>query len=96
MSDNQPNRLDQIEALVRETVQLIRSNAEAIAANSSAIAANRLANEVTKASVDGLVQTIAEFSARSEARLNRLDDVVADIRATNQRLEQILEHLTQN
>lgn len=83
----------QIDVGFQRTQQQIDSNARAIealsadrAANRSDIAANRSDIAATRASVDGLVQTIAEFSIRSEARLNRLDDVVVG-------LERILEQL---
>ena len=83
---NSNDRLDQMEALLAETIQVTRSNARAIealsadiAANRADIAANRADIATTRASVDGLVQTIAEFSIRSEARLNRLDDAVIGI-----------------
>lgn len=91
---NSSDRLDQIEALLQETIQVTRSNAKAIEANSTAIAANRVATETTRASVDGLVQTIAEFSIRTEARLNKLDEAITGINTTNQNLERILEQLT--
>lgn len=94
MNNGSSDELAQIKALLSETIQITRSNAKAIEANSSAIAANREATETTRASVDGLVQTITEFSIRTEARLNRLDDAITDIKTTNQNLERILERLT--
>ena len=88
-----PNRLEE---LLEETIQVTRSNAKAIealsadvAASRADIAANRDAIAATRASVDGLVQVIAEFSARSEARLNRLDEAVIGI-------ERILERLVRD
>ena len=51
----------------------------------------------TRASVDGLVQTIAEASARSEARLSRLEDNEARLNRLEDAvvgIEQILERLT--
>lgn len=97
---NSNDRLARIETLIERISQRVDSNAKAIEANSTAIAANREAQEITRASVDGLVQTIAEFSARSEARLNKLDDAIAGINdaitginATNEQLGRILEQL---
>ena len=74
---NSNERLDQMETVLT-AIQVTRSNARAIEAL-SADAANRADIATTRASVDGLVQTIAEFSIRSEARLNRLDDAVIGI-----------------
>ncbi len=103
MTDGNSDGLEQIRALLSETVQITRSNAKAIEANSTAIAANsaaiavtREASETTRASVDGLVQTITEFSIRTEARLNKLDEAITDIKTTNQNLERILEQLTRH
>lgn len=87
MNNSSSDELAQIKALLSETVQITRSNAKAIEALSTDVAANRADIATTRASVDGLVQTIAEFSIRSEARLNRLDDAVVGI-------ERILEQLT--
>lgn len=84
---NSPDRLDRIEKLVEETTQITRSNAKAIEALSGDVAAQRADIAATRASIDALVQIIAEFSVRSEARLNRLDDAVIGI-------ERILERLT--
>lgn len=84
---NSGDRLDRIEKLVEETTQITRSNAKAIEALSGDVAAQRADIAATRASIDGLVQIIAEFSVRSEARLNRLDDAVIGI-------ERILERLT--
>ena len=83
---NSNDRLDQIERLIQETAQITRSNAKAIEALSGDVAAQRADIATTRASVDGLVQIITEFSVRSEARLNRLDDAVIGI-------ERILERL---
>lgn len=83
---NSNDRIDQMEVLLTETIQVTRSNARAIEALSAEVAANRADIAATRASVDGLVQTIAEFSIRSEARLNRLEDAVIGI-------ERILEQL---
>lgn len=71
----------------QRTQRQIDSNARVIEALSADIAANRADIATTRASVDGLVQIIAEFSARSEVRLNRLDDAVVGI-------ERILQELT--
>ncbi len=76
--------------------QRIDSNAKAIEALSANIAANRTDIATTRASVDGLVQTITEYSARTEERLNRLDDAIRGINTTNQNLEHILEQLLRN
>jgi uncharacterized coiled-coil protein SlyX len=86
MNNNTPDRLDRIEALVESNARAIESLSDDIAANRSDIAA-------TRASIDGLVKTIAEFSIRSEMRLNKLDDAILEIRNTNQNLEQILNYL---
>lgn len=94
MTNGSNDRLDQIERLIQETIQITRSNAKAIEALSgdvadqrADIAAQRADIATTRASIDGLVQIITEFSVRSEARLNRLDDAVIGI-------ERILEQLT--
>lgn len=81
------DRLDRIETLVA-------SNAKAIEALTSNIATNTADIASTRASVDGLVQTITEFSIRTEARLNKLDESIEEIKTTNQNLERILERLT--
>lgn len=94
MTNGNNDRFSQIEALLQETIQVTRSNAKAIEANSAAIVASRVATETTRASVDGLVQTITEFSIRTEARLNKLDEAITGINNTNQKLERILEQLT--
>lgn len=86
MTNGSNDRLDQIERLIQETIQITRSNAKAIEALSGDVAAQRADIATTRASVDGLVQIIAEFSVRSEARLSRLDDAVVGI-------ERILERL---
>ncbi len=98
MTNSSSDRLDQILEAIAQQQQLnarsiellgqrVDSNAKAIEANSSGIAANITAIAATHASVDGLVQTITEFSIRSQARLNRLEDAVVAI-------ERILERLT--
>lgn len=79
---NSNDRIDQMEVLLTETIQVTRSNARAIEALSAEVAANRADIAATRASVDGLVQTMAEFSIRSEARLNRLEDAVIGIEQT--------------
>lgn len=85
---NQISQQQQINIRVIELLgQRVDSNAKAIEALTSSIASNRIDIAATRDSVDGLVQTIAEFSARSEARLNRLEDAVVGI-------ERILEQLT--
>ena len=89
------NRLDRMESLLQETIQITRSNAKSIESLSAETAANRLDIATTRASVDGLVQIITEFSTRSEVRLNKLDDAIAGINATNERLELILRRLVQ-
>lgn len=90
------DRLNQIEVLLAATVQITRSNAMAIASNSAAIAEVRNATETTRASVDGLMQTITEFSIKTSARLNKLDETIAEIKATNQNLERILVQLVRD
>lgn len=91
MTNGSNDRLKRIEAAIertqrqldegfQKTQRQIDSNARVIEALSADIA-------TTRASVDGLVQIIAEFSARSEVRLNRLDDAVVGI-------ERILQELT--
>jgi ABC-type transporter Mla subunit MlaD len=59
--------------------------------------------------LDNLIQVVTEFSirtqeqlqrheerlTRSEERLDRLEDAIASINATNERLERILDRLTQ-
>lgn len=85
---NQISQQQQINTRVIELLgQRVDSNAKAIEALTSSIASNKADIAATRASVDGLVQVIAEFSARSEVRLNRLDDAVVGI-------ERILEQLT--
>lgn len=96
-NDSSNDRLNRIE-------RLVESNAKSIQALSNTVTANtestNTAIAATQASIDGLVQTIAEFSVRNEARLNGLDNAVTGINAaiagittTNQRLEHILEQL---
>lgn len=84
-NNDNPNRIE----------KLIESNAKAIEALTSDVAANRADIATTNASINSLVETITEFSIRSEARLNQLDEAILEIRNTNQRLENILERLTQ-
>ncbi len=72
---------------------LIAGNAKAIASNTNAISELRAGLAETKASIDGLVQTIAEYSIRTEARLNILDENVTAIRETNEKLEQLINYL---
>lgn len=97
---NSNDRLDRIEEAIERTQQQIEglsqridSNAKAIEALTANIATNREDIAATRASVDGLVQIITEFSTRTEARLNKLDDAVTGINTTNQNLERILEQL---
>lgn len=71
--------------------QRIDSNAKAIEALSAESATQRADITATRASVDGLVQTIAEFSIRSEVRLNRLDDAVIGIEGILERLTRTLD-----
>lgn len=82
-------RLDRLAALVE-------SNARAIEAISDDRAASRVNMATTKASIDALVQTILEFSIRTEARINsneaqidRLDEAVNGI-------ERLLQELIRN
>lgn len=75
-------RLDRLAAIVE-------SNARAVEAISNDRAASRADMATTRASVDALVQTITEFSIRTEARLNRLDDAVLGI-------ERLLQELLRN
>ena len=67
---------------------IVESNARAIEAISADIAASRTDINTTRASVNALVQTITEFSIRTEERLNRLDEVAVGI----ERLLQGLMH----
>lgn len=82
-------RLDRLAALVE-------SNARAIEAISDDRAASRADMARSQASVDALVQTILEFSIRTEARINsneqrldRLDEAVNGI-------ERLLQELISN
>lgn len=82
-------RLDRLAALVE-------SNARAIEAISDDRAAIRADMARSQASIDALVQTILEFSIRTEARinsneqrLNRLDEAVGSI-------ERLLQELIRN
>lgn len=68
---------------------IVESNARAIEAISNDTATSRSDMATTRASVDALVQTITEFSIRTEARLNRLDDAVVGI-------ERLLQELISN
>lgn len=82
-------RLDRLAALVE-------SNARAIEAISNDRAASRVDMARSQASIDALVQTITEFSIRTEARINsneaqinRLDEAVNGI-------ERLLQELIRN
>ena len=68
---------------------IVESNARAIEAISADIAASRTDINTTRASVNALVQTITEFSIRTEERLNRLDEVAVGI-------ERLLQELMHN
>jgi septal ring factor EnvC (AmiA/AmiB activator) len=74
MTPNQPDRLDRLEAIVESNSRAIQSIASALTDTNQMLAA-------TRASIDGLAQSIAEYSVRNEARLNRLDELIASSQA---------------
>lgn len=86
MSTNQSDRLDRLETIVELNSRAIQALTSAIADTNSSIAA-------TRTSVDGLAQVIAEYSARTEARLNSLDELIISSQARLSIAESRLDRL---
>ncbi len=68
-----------IQALGRRIAEL----AESIEQTNQSVEQTRQSIEQTNQNVNGLIQTISEFSIRSEARINALDSIVQRLDATN-------------
>ena len=92
--------LDDMKALLRETVQIVNSNAKAIQANSNAIAELRMLQEATLRQIDELARETLEEVVRltTEAESDRavIREMQAEVRGLQTENRRILERLEQH